>query len=82
MSPGTYVENINFLGKAVTLQSTDGPKLTIIDGSNCTSGTNACSVVTFMNQEGPDSVVDGFTITNGSGTEFVPLSFRGGGIFC
>jgi predicted outer membrane repeat protein len=56
---GTYVENINFGGKAITLQSENGPATTIIDGNF--SGT----VVTFNSGEGSDSVLDGFTITNG-----------------
>ena len=31
---GTYVENIDFLGKAITVRSSDGPDLTIIDGGS------------------------------------------------
>ena len=31
VAPGTYFENINFLGKAITLRSSDGPLMTIID---------------------------------------------------
>ena len=53
--PGTYVENINFLGKAITLVSEQGPEYTFIDGGQ------AGSVVTFTNNEGLDSVLDGFT---------------------
>jgi pectin methylesterase-like acyl-CoA thioesterase len=30
VAPGTYFETIDFLGKAVTLKSTDGPEVTII----------------------------------------------------
>ena len=33
--PGTYIENINFLGKAITLMSSDGPEVTTIDGNDC-----------------------------------------------
>ena len=52
VEPGTYVENIDFLGKAITVQSTDplDPMIvasTIIDGSACTTGVDLCSVVTF-----------------------------------
>ena len=32
--PGTYVENIDFKGKAITVESSDGPDVTIIDGGN------------------------------------------------
>ena len=63
---GTYVENIDYLGKAITVKSSDWPPVTIIDGGQ------AGSVVTFSNGEGLDSVLDGFTITNGS-------NLRGGG---
>ncbi|MCH8260231.1 MAG: hypothetical protein IIC46_08485, partial [Planctomycetes bacterium] len=60
--PGTYNETINFLGKAIRVYSTDGSDVTIIDGQQ--NGT----VVTCANGEGPETVIDGFTITGGSGT--------------
>ena len=68
VKPGTYVENIDFLGKAITVKSTDGPESTIINGNM------ADSVVSFINYEELDSVLDGFLITNGKG--------RGGGVEC
>jgi parallel beta-helix repeat protein len=64
---GTYYEIIDFLGKAITVQSENGPSTTIIDGG--ATGP----VVAFLNGEGAESVLDGFTITNG-------LSSFGGGI--
>ena len=57
--PGTYIETINFLGKAITVRSSDGPQVTIIDAQQ--TGT----VVTCNNGEGPDTVLDGFTVTGG-----------------
>ena len=33
VAPGTYVEAINFLGKAITLRSSDGQSVTTIDGT-------------------------------------------------
>ncbi len=66
---GTYVENLDFLGKAITVQSVNGPQVTTIDGN----GT--ASVVTFANQEGAGSRLEGFTITNGQASS-------GGGIRC
>ncbi|MHC4944847.1 MAG: FG-GAP-like repeat-containing protein [Planctomycetota bacterium] len=66
---GTYVENIDFLGKAISVQSSEGPEATVIEGNQ------AGSVVTFQSCEGPDSILEGFTITGGSATE-------GGGIYC
>jgi len=64
--PGTYMENINFLGKAITVKSEKGADVTIIDGNQ------AGSVVTFQNQEDEDSIIEGFTIFNGNAS----------GIFC
>jgi hypothetical protein len=57
---GTYVENIDFLGKAITLKSEQGPDVTIIDGNL------AGSVVPCQSGEDAASVLDGFTLTNGS----------------
>ena len=68
VAPGTYFENINFAGKAITVKSSGGNKLTIIDGGH------ANSVVTFNTGEGRKSVLHGFTIQNGSS------SLDGGGI--
>jgi outer membrane protein assembly factor BamB len=80
--PGSYVEHISFDGKAVTVRSSepgdwDVVTSTIIDG-NFTAG----SCVVFDQGEGPDSVLDGFTLTNGKGTEVVPYGLCGGGILC
>ena len=60
VSPGTYSEHIDYHGKAITIQSTDGPTRTTIDGNN--SGT----VVTFQTQETTQSVLTGFTIEHGN----------------
>ena len=59
VAPGTYHERINFLGKAITVTSEQGPEVTVIDGS--LGGT----VVTFLSREGRDSVLSGFTIRRG-----------------
>lgn len=71
-APGRYFENINFLGKAVTVRSQDpnDPNVvatTIIDG-NCPADANFGSVVTFKNGETNASVLEGFTITGGTGS--------------
>lgn len=58
---GTYVENIDYGNKNVTIQSVGGPELTIIDG-NQTGAT-----VKIMGGQSNQAVLDGFTITNGSG---------------
>lgn len=81
VGPGTYIENINFDGMAIRVMSEYDPSVTIIDGSSPAHAITA-SVVLFVSGEDSSSVLEGFTITNGSGT-FVPgLGTLGGGIFC
>jgi len=84
VNPGTYIENIDFITKAITLRSDlDGvsstydiaPFLTIIDGNQ------TGSVVSFRSGETNTSVLDGFTITNGSGNPNGPNFSEGGGVF-
>jgi serine protease len=60
VAPGTYNENINFNGKAITVTSSGGPKVTIIDGGNLNT------VVSFVTGETNASVLRGFTIQHGS----------------
>jgi parallel beta-helix repeat protein/predicted outer membrane repeat protein len=72
VAPGRYFENINFLGKAVTVRSSNpnDPNIivaTIIDG-NRPADTNFASVVTFKNGETANSILEGFTITGGTGS--------------
>ena len=64
VSPGHYYENIDFRGKPITVTSTapTDPNTvadTIIDANN--NGI----VVSFHTDEGPNSVITGFTITGG-----------------
>ncbi|MHC4743899.1 MAG: right-handed parallel beta-helix repeat-containing protein, partial [Planctomycetota bacterium] len=76
--PGTYFESIDFKGKAVTLISTDGPDLTIIDGN----GAN--HVVQCVSGEDLDTILEGFTISGGDANLSVPdvNNYSGGGMFC
>ncbi|MHC4945036.1 MAG: right-handed parallel beta-helix repeat-containing protein, partial [Planctomycetota bacterium] len=80
VKPGTYVENIDFKGKAITVTSDQGPDVTIIDGGQPVD-PDFGSVVSFMSGEGPDSVLEGFNLTNGSGN-LIGIYYRGGGICC
>jgi parallel beta-helix repeat protein len=61
VAPGLYVENVSYLGKAVSVESTDGPAATTIQAEQ------SDRVVQFISGEGPASVLDGFTITGGAG---------------
>ncbi len=76
VAAGTYVENIDFLGKAITVESTGGPSVTTIDGN--LQG----SAVSFRTGEGVLSVLRGFRVQNGNGTPCGPATTCGGGIVC
>jgi hypothetical protein len=86
VSDGTYYEQINFLGKAITVASEfiiDGDQghieNTIIDGSQIAG--DSCSVVYFISGEDTTSVLCGFTIQGGHGTMW-QYGRHGGGISC
>jgi type IX secretion system substrate protein len=90
VADSTYYENINFMGKAITVASLfliDGDTThrynTIIDGSQPSNPNNG-SVVSFVSGEDTNSVLCGFTITNGTGTIFnYGYQVRsGGGVLC
>lgn len=66
VGPGTYVENINFMGKAISVVGSGDS--TVIDGNG--QGT----VVTFNSGEGPNSILDSVRVTGGQAT-------NGGGIY-
>ena len=72
VAPGTYFENIDFLGKLVTVRSEAGPEVTVIDGNK----NGSCAI--FVSGETSGAVLDGFTITNGSGTMVWTVSVGGG----
>ncbi len=81
VQPGTYVENINYNGKNITIaslflttQDTTYISQTIIDGNQ-----EGC-VVTFESGEDSTAVLTGFTITNG--LNIGSINESGGGIAC
>ena len=67
VAPGTYNELINFIGKGVTLRSSDGADLTIIDVEPVEDPGTGKPVIRCDNGEGPNTVLDGFTLTGGTG---------------
>src|SRR5215208_132199 len=73
VAQGTYVENIDFLGKAITVKSELGPTATVVDGNQIKP------VVIFKSGEGPASLIQGFTLQNGRASS-VPIT-DGGGIY-
>ncbi|MCF8236500.1 MAG: right-handed parallel beta-helix repeat-containing protein [Bacteroidales bacterium] len=86
---GTYLENISFNGKAITLaskyiwsQDEFYRDHTVIDGSNAPDPDSATTVL-FISGEDSTSVLTGFTITGGAGTRDIIAGteyFDGGGI--
>jgi len=74
VEPGTYVENINFNGKAITVRSTN-PDNSAIVAATIIDGDQTGSVVTFESGEMGVSRLKGFTIQNGHAS-------RGSGIYC
>lgn len=88
VAPGIYKENINFQGKNIMVTShfllSPGPEFinnTIIDGSN-PANPDIASCVVFLSGEGPTAILQGFTLTKGTGTirnEANGTSWREGG---
>jgi hypothetical protein len=78
VAPGTYYENINFLGKNVVLRSTD-PNNSDVVAATIIDGNNADSVVTFTGTENETCILAGFTIQNGF-QDYDDYSKGGGGI--
>ena len=88
VSPGTYLENINFNGKNITLTS-NNPDDSEIVAATIINGGGEGSVVTFANGENSGAMLTGFTITGGRGTLFDEETvfgrealILGGGIYC
>jgi hypothetical protein len=76
VAEGTYQECINFLGKAIRVHSSDPTNRSVVQNT-VIDGLSMGRVITFNSDEGPDSVLCGFTITGGWVT-----SEGGGGILC
>lgn len=72
VSPGTYFENIDFKGKAITLTSSDGAASTIIDGSH-----GAGPVVSIKSGEPRTAVLSNLTVRNGNGVAYAYDPFAG-----
>ena len=80
VGPGHYAEHLDFLGKDIILQSTDGPADTILDGSDVWD----TSVVSFRSSEPISATLSGFTVTGGHGQPYlwdVGRGWMGGGVF-
>ena len=67
VGPGVYSEGLNFGGREIEVRSTDGASVTIVQP---TSGR----CLTAVGQKGAGAVLEGFTLTGGSGS-------NGGGVY-
>ncbi|HET6201681.1 MAG TPA: right-handed parallel beta-helix repeat-containing protein [Planctomycetota bacterium] len=75
VSPGTYSEHLDFLGKGIVVASEEGPAATIVDGMGL--GT----VVLMESGEPSSAVLSGFTIRNGNASGMAGTICYGGGLF-
>jgi Right handed beta helix region len=73
VSPGSYVEHIDFNGKSITVRSASGAASTTIDGGQTDT------VVRFDHGESRSSVLRGFTIQNGNA--YAGGNYDGGGLY-
>jgi predicted outer membrane repeat protein len=64
VAEGEYFENINLLGKAITVRSTDPTDPAVVAQTIINAGGEG-TVVTCDSGEGPGTVISGFLITNG-----------------
>jgi len=69
VAPGTYIENIDFKSKAITVTSRSGPNVTVIDGNQADTVVS----LSVINMSYGCQKINGFTITNG-------YASQGGGI--
>lgn len=77
--PGTYAESINFMGKSITIRSTDPNDWRIVEATIIDPG-GLGRAVTFNSREDANSILSGFTITGGAAVGTGNDS--GGGICC
>ncbi|MCZ6837217.1 MAG: hypothetical protein O7G85_15690 [Planctomycetota bacterium] len=74
VDPGFYLEAINPNGKAVDLHSSSGAAVTFINSVDLSS-----TVITCTSNEGPDTIISGFTLIGGNVTL---TTLNGGGLRC
>ncbi|MBZ0269847.1 right-handed parallel beta-helix repeat-containing protein [bacterium] len=76
VNAGTYEELVNYLGKDIEVRSTSGPAATVIRPPG---GVGSAAI--FENGETAAAVLDGFTLRDGNGTDYLAF-LRGGGALC
>jgi len=76
VAPEVYNETIDLKGRAIHLLAVAGPDMTVIDGTGLPGSILLCD-----SGEDEDTIIQGFTITGGTGTNFFGQIY-GGGLFC
>jgi len=71
--PGTYHESLVLVGRSITIESTAGPDTTVVDANNQDTVLQIAGLLASVSVE-----VNGFTFTNGNGTQFI--GGRAGGV--
>ncbi|UCC21671.1 MAG: right-handed parallel beta-helix repeat-containing protein, partial [Planctomycetota bacterium] len=66
---GIYYENIDFRGKEVKVRSRD-PNDPAVVAATVIQGDSNEGVVRFIHEEGPNTLLSGFTITGGRGSDY------------
>jgi ABC-type branched-subunit amino acid transport system substrate-binding protein len=66
VAPGTYFENVDFMGKKITLRSTNPDNPEIVSATIINGGGQG-PAVSFQNKEDRSALLHGFTITAGAG---------------
>jgi len=64
VGPGWWNEAVDLKGKAITLRSRDGADKTTLDGTSLKESVLRC-----LSGESKQTIIDGFTVTNGTGHE-------------
>ena len=76
LSPGVYVERITFVGKAITVRSTDPADPAVVDATVIEAAANG-PAVSLNSGEGPGSVLDGLTIRHQPGFRDEGVAIQG-----
>ncbi len=81
VAPGTYNEIIDLDGKAITVRSSGGAAMTTIDAKGVPDPRGGLPVVRCDKGEDENTVLEGFTITGGTGDTVLFGIATGGGMF-
>jgi parallel beta-helix repeat protein len=73
VTPGRYLENIRFNGKVVSLESVDPDDWEVVE-KTIIDGNQLDSTIVYYDEEDPNSMLAGFTITGGNAVSY------GGGV--